>query len=204
MSTSDTNTCAYCGKEGSDVTNTCNKCKSVMYCNAACKKKHRNKHKKECERRVAELHDEQLFKQPPPKEDCPICFLQLPHIAVYMSCCGKVLCTGCIYAVQSRATKEEEDICPFCRTPPPDYEEDLIKRYEKRMEMNDSYAIYNMGCVYDNGQYNLPQNQAKAMELWHQAGELGNSEAYYITLAMLIGMVMARKGMTQKLNITMS
>jgi len=24
--------CANCGKEGSDVTNTCNKCNSVMYC----------------------------------------------------------------------------------------------------------------------------------------------------------------------------
>ena len=30
--------------------NTCNKCKSVKYCNAACKKKHRQKHKKQCER----------------------------------------------------------------------------------------------------------------------------------------------------------
>jgi len=30
--------CANCGKEGSDITNTCNKCESVMYCNAACKK----------------------------------------------------------------------------------------------------------------------------------------------------------------------
>jgi len=50
--------CANCGKEGSDVNNTCNKCKSVKYCNAACKKKHRHKHKKECERRVAELRDE--------------------------------------------------------------------------------------------------------------------------------------------------
>ena len=45
--------CANCGKEGSDVTNTCNKCKSVKYCNAACKKKHRHKHKKACERYVA-------------------------------------------------------------------------------------------------------------------------------------------------------
>ena len=46
--------CANCGKDGSDVTNSCNKCKSVKYCNAACKKRHRHKHKKECERRVAD------------------------------------------------------------------------------------------------------------------------------------------------------
>ena len=35
----------------------------VKYCNAACKKKHRKKHKKACERRVAEMHDEKLFKE---------------------------------------------------------------------------------------------------------------------------------------------
>ena len=54
----------------------------VKYCNAACKKKHRSKHKKHCEEHVklaaqsaAKLHDEKLFKQPPPQYgDCPICF----------------------------------------------------------------------------------------------------------------------------------
>ena len=47
----DISACANCGKEGnSDDMNTCNKCKSVKYCNAACKKKHRSKHKKKCER----------------------------------------------------------------------------------------------------------------------------------------------------------
>ena len=45
--------CASCGKEGSsDNMNTCNKCKQVKYCNAACKKKHRSKHKKQCEEYV--------------------------------------------------------------------------------------------------------------------------------------------------------
>jgi len=47
-------TCAYCGKEGSDVNNECNKCHTVKYCNAACKKKHRKKHKKVCERIVSD------------------------------------------------------------------------------------------------------------------------------------------------------
>ena len=50
----------------------------VTYCNASCKKKHRSKHKKACDRRVAELHDEELFKEHPPTDDCPICFLPLP------------------------------------------------------------------------------------------------------------------------------
>jgi len=49
-SISEAEKCANCGKEGSsDNMNTCNKCKVTKYCNAVCKKKHRSKHKKECE-----------------------------------------------------------------------------------------------------------------------------------------------------------
>ena len=87
--------CACCGKEGSDL-NICNKCKDAKYCNAACKKKHRSRHKKKCERRVAELHDIELFKQPAPKEDCPICMLPLPSLdtgSKYNACCGKEICS---------------------------------------------------------------------------------------------------------------
>ena len=65
--------CANCGKEG--ATNTCNKCNMTKYCNAACKKKHRSKHKKDCEehvrhaakereeeiKRALELRDKELF-----------------------------------------------------------------------------------------------------------------------------------------------
>ena len=96
------NICANCGKEVcDDHMNSCNKCNQVKYCNAACKKKHRHKHKKDCERRVAELHDEKLFKQPPSKQDCSICFLQLPTPykgSKYYTCCGKTICSGCFNA----------------------------------------------------------------------------------------------------------
>ena len=173
-------TCANCGKEGSDVTNTCNKCKSVKYCNAACKKKHRKKHKKECERRAAELHDERLFEQPPPREDCPICFLRLPHLgtgSVYMSCCGKLVCRGCMFEVQKKDTVG--GLCPFCRTPPPRSNKECIKRYNKQIELNDVNAISSVGCFYSDGRMGCPQNYAKALELWHRAAELGHIDAYF-------------------------
>jgi len=185
MSTDDVSVCANCGKEGNsnEISNMCNKCKQVKYCNAACKKKHRHKHRKECEeylkraaKHEAELHDEKLFKQPPPEEDCPICMLRLPCLgtgSVYMACCGKIICRGCIYAFQSRITKDEHDVCPFCRTPPPPTNDEIVKRYKQRMQMNDARATYNIGCFYANGKFDLPQNRAKALELWHQAGELG-------------------------------
>src|SRR6056300_409743 len=101
-----TNTvCASCGKEGGNL-NMCNKCNMVKYCNAACKKKHRSKHKKQCERRVAELHDEELFKEHPPTDDCPICFLPLPldgGQTTFKSCCGKTICIGCIVSMVKEA-----------------------------------------------------------------------------------------------------
>ena len=42
-------------------------------------------------------HDEKLFKQPPPNDDCPICFIQQPTLksgTKYNDCCGKVICSG--------------------------------------------------------------------------------------------------------------
>ena len=89
-------TCAACGKEGKgDSMNMCNKCKMAKYCNAACKKKHRKTHKKKCDIRVAELHEEALFKDPPQREECPICFLLLPldFAEIYFQpCCAKYIC----------------------------------------------------------------------------------------------------------------
>ena len=184
--------CANCGKEGGDVTNTCNKCMSVMYCNAACKKKHRHKHKKECAEhvkraaeRAAELHDEKLFKQPPPKDDCPICMIRLPSLhtgQTYMECCGKIICRGCIYApvYDDKGNEVDNRKCPFCRTLPPSTDEEFIKRFEKRVELNDPTGINDLGSYYAKGGKGLLQNMAKALELWHRAGELlGYADAFY-------------------------
>ena len=56
----------------------CKSCMLARYCNANCQKNHWPKHKKACKERAAEIHDEALFKDPPAKEDCPICFLPMP------------------------------------------------------------------------------------------------------------------------------
>ena len=185
--------CANCGKEGTHL-NKCNKCKAATYCNASCKKKHRSKHKKECERRVAglheeelkrkrreaELHDEQLFKRPPPpKGDCPICMLLLPSLIdtgyKYRSCCGKTICSGCIHAVEKR---DVVGLCPFCRTPAPN-PDGLVEHFKKRMELGDAHAIYGLGCFHDDGMYGFPQDHVKALELYHRAKELGHALSYY-------------------------
>jgi len=175
--------CANCGKgeEAGINLKACAACKSVKYCTRDCQIAHRPQHKKECKKRAKELHDEKLFEQPPPDEDCPICMQRLPTLAkgkVYMACCGKIICCGCTHAFQSRATKKEEDICPFCRTPMPD-EEEAIKRLNKRMELNDAQAIHDTGTYYAKGVYGLSQNYTKALEFYHRAAELGHGTANY-------------------------
>jgi len=191
-------TCANCGKEGSsDNMNTCNKCKKVKYCNAVCKKVHKKKHKKDCEeyqrlatekhneelRIAAELHDEKLFKQPPPADDCPICFIRLPTLNAgtkYYACCGKVICSGCRLAPLYDNQGNEVDIikqneCPFCRTVAPKTNEGIVERIKKRVEVNDddAEAIYQVGI-----QYFITKDYTKALELWHRAGELGHAKSY--------------------------
>jgi len=154
--------CANCGKEGAN--NICNKCKMVKYCNAACKKKHRHKHKKDCEEhirlaaeRAAKLYDKELFKQPPPQlGDCPICFLLLPTLdsgRIYMSCCGKVLCCGCAYAPiydnqGNKVDNDKQNLCPFCRVEAPISDEEANKRIMRLVEKNDAEACYNLGIYY--------------------------------------------------------
>ena len=213
--------CANCGKEGSNL-NICNKCKEATYCNAACKKKHRSKHKKQCERRVAELHDEALFREQPPEfGDCPICFLRLPTMdngRRYMECCGKMICSGCVHAdvYDNLGNIIVGKKCPFCRTPFATAVAEDIKRLKKRMEVGDAYAFYAMGCSHDRGDCGLPQDSAKAVEFWRKAGKFGynnlgnaynNGEGverdtkmanHYHELAAMEGMVSARHNLGGK------
>ena len=202
-------TCAACGKGGAGL-KTCTGCDQVKYCNGACQKAHYKTHKKQCrQQRAAKkqsseddvaiscsnidalsddmnrvvISDDDLFKYPPPKEDCPICFLPMPHSngacgvsKVYQPCCGKKLCTGCMDAADAEMDKGNiKECCPFCRMPLPTPEEQL-QRYKKRMEAGDVDAFLLLGQNYKNGQ-GLPLNRKKALEIWSRAAKLGSVEA---------------------------
>jgi len=180
MGVSDTSTCASCGKEGnSDDMNICNKCKSVKYCNAACKKKHRKKHKKACERRVAELYDEKLFKEIEP-EECPLCLLPLPldgRQVTFESCCGKRICDGCIYSM--KMSEGGADLCAFCRTPNATTLDEHVKRTKSLTNKGNAEAYVQLAGHYADGVYGLPQDWNKAHELYLKAGELGCAAGYF-------------------------
>ena len=133
--TEEVDVCTNCGKGGGNGLKSCTACKLVKYCNRDCQIAHRSKHKKACRKRAAEIRDEELFKQPPPEEDCPICLLRLPLFAsgsVYMACCGKIICNGCDCAPVYDNLGNE-----ICRTPVPTSIEELNERLQKRVELGD-------------------------------------------------------------------
>ena len=185
-------TCAACGKEGEeDSMNICNKCKMVHYCNVACKKKHKSKHKKKCDRqckiRAAELYDDTLFKEPSPREECPICFLPLPIDAresFFNLCCGKHICDGCMHAmaiedIKKGKDKLEEHLCAFCRTPATSSDDERNRMLEKLVDNGNADAYNRLAVCYSHGTNGMPQDHHKANELFLTAGELGCAKAYF-------------------------
>ena len=186
MSTEGTiTTCGNCGKgeESAGELKACMACQMVKYCNRDCQIAHRPQHKKACKKRAAEIHDEALFKEHPPREDCPICFLPLgldPRESAFKSCCGKVICLGCIYAMDEEAHgRGKIGLCAFCRKPQSTSAEEDIKRMKKLMEADNALAFYNFAGFYDMGTMGMPQDFLKANEFLLKAGELGCHQAYH-------------------------
>lgn len=123
--------------------------------------------------------DEDLFKKPPPRGDCDVCFEIMPLVGKggkYMACCGKLLCTGCIYAAGGNQLGGK---CPFCRTPDNVSDKEWIERLKKRVETGDAHAHYVLGGRYSYGGRGMQQDDRKALKLWLRAVELGDTMAYH-------------------------
>jgi len=180
--------CAACGNsdDGGGSLKACTGCNLVEYCNRTCQAAHWPAHKKACKERAAELFDEKLFdeklfKQPPPNGDCPICYLRLPidiRQGKYQSCCGKMLCCGCVHAHTVATSDTEKEKCVFCRNEAISSDEEDIERLKKRVEANDALAVVRLGSYYEYGMTGLQQDHAKALELYHKSAKLGNHLAH--------------------------
>ena len=116
--------CASCGMaEVDDIKlKECTDCDLVKYCSDECKQDHKSQHEEDCKKRVAELRDELLFKQPECSHlgDCPICMIPLSLDKQTKSfryqCCSAMICNGCNHANQKREIEGKlQHSCLFCR-----------------------------------------------------------------------------------------
>ena len=175
--------CASCGVAGGDriKLKRCTACYLVRYCSVKCQKDHRPKHKRECKKRAAELHDELLFKQPEGSYlgDCPICCLPLPIDApeTYCTnaCCSKMICDGCDFANKWRENEmRHQQSCPFCRKAMPKTQEECDERMMKRIEANDPIAMRHVGT-----RRHMEGDYTAAFEYWKKLAALGDAEGHY-------------------------
>ena len=119
-----------------------------------------------------------LFKQPPAREDCPICFLPLPlqmsQQTKYFSCCGKVICQGCIVSAHVAGVNR---VCPFCRAPENISNAEFTRRTEERIKRGDPEAMV-IACLQlcKNGN---EEEKERGNELLRQAANLGLCTAQY-------------------------
>ena len=173
--------CASCGKSECDDVKlkNCTACYLVKYCGVDCQREHRKRHKKECKKRVAELRDELLFKQPGSthRGDCPICLLPIPcekGCTVIYPCCSKFICHGCDHANTNREAEARlSSSCPFCRTPVPETDAEMILDHKKRAAKNDPNALHHVGCNYcSEGDY------VTAIEYWEKGAQLGDIDSH--------------------------
>ena len=65
--------------------------------------------------------------------------------SIFKSCCGKIICHGCIYAMMM---SEGKDVCAFCRSPPSSSDEETIKRLEALMDKGYGQAFYQLAGYY--------------------------------------------------------
>ena len=117
--------------------------------------------------------DEELFADPPPREECAICCLPLQidvSKTMYQACCGKVICHGCIHHVDFST---DECPCPYCRTPAciQTNQKELIERLNKRADGGDCEAFRTLGNAHSEGYYTLDKSRhgldESALCAWH-------------------------------------
>ena len=130
----------------------------------------------------------------PSIEECPLCFLPYPMNGVgsttYMKCCGKIICSGCVLAMEEEEAKlSKTGSCPFCRKPRlSSYtDEERIQMVQNRVDVGDAVSIFEMGTYHYRGLVGLPVDLEKAEEMFVEAAELGEVKAHHMLGDMYCG-----------------
>ena len=112
------------------------------------------------------------------ENECPICNLLIPldwKQSMVKVCCMKTVCNGCTLASRKRGMRD----CPFCRTPTPTEDSQILAMIKKRVDAGDPVAIYVLGNAYQDGDYGFEKDVARAVKLHERAAEIGYKDAHY-------------------------
>jgi hypothetical protein len=158
----------------------CVACK--LDCGKDCQVAHHLQPENASKKQAAEIYEEALFRQPPKRDDCPICFLMLPTFLsgrVFMVCCGKTICTGCDREHVRQNKSNEGRSCPFCRANLPSCGKEYMKMLKKWVDANHAHAIFDLGHGYLHGDESLgiKKDFHRGLTLFHRAAELGYADA---------------------------
>lgn len=142
-----------------------------------------------------------------PQEECVLCCYPIPLLpkeSFYKSCCGQLICMGCIVGQRRvlvigenvnlplKGSKEEErefsmigcskstSLCAFCNAEEAGNNKERLKRLWERIdEYNDPAALCVLGGLYKDGKYGVSKNPTKAEELFQSSYDLGDADAAY-------------------------
>ena len=67
--------------------------------------------------------------------------------------------------------------CPFCRRALPKADDEIVSALQKRMDLQDPQAYFNMAGYAREGLHGVARDEQKAVSLLEQAAELGSAEA---------------------------
>jgi len=130
-----------------------------------------------------ETKDIDLFAPLPEREECPICMIPLPikeEETIFMTCCGKHICSGCIYKSVNRdrenGVPRHKIKCAFCCQPTP---KNNLKENKKLMKRKNPDAFMQMAVKYESGE-GVFQSDTKALEMRINAAERGLAQAFSI------------------------
>ena len=90
-------------------------------------------------------------------------------------CCLKKVCHGCVLAAANHGMRD----CPFCRTPRPEEDSQIIAMIQKRVAKGDPVAFFALGIQYQVELYGLEKDVTRVVELYERAAELGVKEAHF-------------------------
>ena len=121
------------------------------------------------QKREAAEHNEALFADHPPREDCDICLRPMPLASnekTYKLCCGKVICDGCIEEIRDNQLKETKgDKCPFCRVVTTS--STIVGLVKKRIEVNDPEAFMILAHIHSHGTYGQQKGRSSLAYIRH-------------------------------------